>query len=180
MPKGLRTRIRFSTFWREKDLTELAAIWRMITEESPANMKEIRSLAFSGQHWMVSPSREIELVHALQQPLDAPVISQLLPDRDFGETIATINIQMKVHGESTEKAELQSRWTEKLDDGISVSIKDKQGRNSIADIRVNYQDDVITKGTVPQPAVLVRPNIQNLQAVPYKKFKLQTQAEFRC
>jgi hypothetical protein len=178
MPKGLRTRIRFSTFWREKDLTELAAIWRMITEDSPANMKEIRDLAFSGQHWMVSPSREIELVHALQQPLDAPVISHLLPDRDFGETIAAINIQMKVHGESTEKAELQSRWTEKLDDGISVSIKDKQARNSIADIRVNYQDDVITKGTVPQPAVLVRPQIRNLQTVPYKKFKLQSQAEF--
>ena len=178
MPKGLRTRIRFSTFWREKDLTGLAAIWRMITEESPANMKEVRSLAFSGQHWMVSPSREIELVHALQQPLDAPVINQLLPDRDFGETIAAIHIQLNVHGESTEKVELQSRWTEKLDDGISVSIKDKEGRNSIADIRVNYQDDVITKGTVPQPAVLVRPNIQNLQAIPYKKFKLQTQSEF--
>ncbi len=178
MPKGLRTRIRFSTFWREKDLTELAAIWRMITEDSPANIKEIRDLAFSGQHWMVSPSREIELVHALQQPLDAPVITHLLPDRDFGETIAAINIQMKIHGESTEKAELQSRWTEKLDDGISVAIKDKQGRNSIADIRVNYQDDVITKGTVPQPAVLARPQIQNLQAVPYKKFNLQSKAEF--
>ncbi len=178
MTKGLRTRIRFSTFWREKDLTELSALWRMILEDSPGNMKEIKDLAFSGQHWMVSPSREIELVHALQQPLDAPLIRYLLPDRDFGETTAAINIQMDVHGESTEKVELQSRWTEKLDDGISVNIKDKQGRNSIADIQVNYQDDVITKGTVPQPAAIVRPQIQNLQAVPYKKFNMRTQAEF--
>lgn len=178
MPKGHRTRIRFSTFWREKDLTELSALWQMIRDESPGNMKEIRELAFSGQHWMVSPSREIELVHALQQPLDAPVIRHLIPDRDFGETTAAINLQMDVHGESTEKVELQSRWTEKLDDGISVSIKEKQGRNSIADIRVNYPDDVITRGTVPQPEALVRPQIQNLQAIPYKKFNLRSQAEF--
>ena len=178
MPKGLRTRIRFSTFWREQDLKELSALWRMIVEDSPGNMKEIRDLAFSGRHWMVSPSREIELVHALQQPLDAPVIRHLLPDRDFGETTAAINIQMGVHGESTEKVELQSRWTEKLDDGISVSIKEKQGRNSISEIVVNYQDDVITKGTVPTPEAVVRPQIQNLQALPYKKLKMRTRAEF--
>ena len=180
MPKGLRTRIRFSTFWREKDLEELSAVWKMVKDESPGNLQELKELAFSGQHWMVSPSREMELVHALQQPLEAPVIQNLLPDRDFSQTFADINIRLKVHGESTEKVELQSRWTEQLDDGISVTIKEKQGRNSISDIIVNYNDDVITKGTIPNPEILVRPQIENLQVAPIKKFQLRNQAEFEA
>lgn len=180
MPKGLRTKIRFSTFWRESDLKELAAIWQLVKDESPGNLSELTDLAFTGQHWMVSPSREMELVHALQQPLEEPVIEQLLPDRDFNDTFANINIRYKVHGESTEKVELQSRWTEPMDDGISVTIKEKQGRNSIADIVVNYQDDVITKGTIPQPAVLIQPQIQNLQIMPIKKFQMRTPVEFEA
>lgn len=178
MPKGLRKRLRFSTFWREQDLNELSAIWQMIKEDSPGNLNNLKELAFSGRHWMVSPSRELELVHAVQQPLEAPVIQHLLPDRDFKETTVAVNIQMKIHGESTEKVELQARWTEQQDDGISVTIKEKQGRNSIADIQVNYQDDVMTKGTVPKPEVLVRPQVQNLQVMPFKKFQMRTQAEF--
>ena len=178
MPKGLRTRIRFSTFWRENDLKELSAIWQMVKEESPGNISELKDLAFSGQHWMVSPSREMELVHAVQQPLEEPVIQQLLPNRDFKQTYADINIQFKVHGESTEKVELQSRWTEPFDDGISVTIKEKQGRNSIPDVYVNYQDDIITKGTIPKPEVLVKPQVQNLKVMPIKRFQLRNQQEF--
>ena len=178
MPKGLRTRIKFSTFWREQDLKELSAIWQLVKNDNPGNLSELKDLAFNGQHWMVSPSREMELVHALQQPLEEPVIQHLLPDRNFDDTTADINIQLKVHGESTEKVELQARWTEQLDDGISVTIKEKQGRNSISDILVNYQDDVITKGTIPNPEVLVRPQVQNLKVVPIKKFQPRTPVEF--
>ncbi len=178
LPKGLRTRIKFSTFWREKDLKQLSAIWQLVKKDNPGNMSELEKLAFSGQHWMVSPSREMELVHALQQPLEEPVIQTLLPDRDFSDTTADINLKFKVHGESTEKVELQARWTEQLDDGISVKIKERQGSNSIPDVVVNYQDDVITKGTIPAPEVLVKPKIQNLQVMPIKKFERRTQVEF--
>ncbi len=178
MPKGIRTRIRFSTFWREDDLKQLSAIWQMVKDDSPKNYTELENLAFSGQHWMVSPSREMELVHALQQPLEEPVIQDLLPNRDFADTTADINIKFKIHGESTEKVELQSRWTEPLDDGISVKIKEREGSNSIPDIGVNYHDEVITKGTIPEPEVLVKPQIQNLEVAPIKKFEMRTQTEF--
>jgi hypothetical protein len=178
MPKGLRTRIRFSTFWREQDLKELSAIWQLVKEGDKGKLSELNDLAFTGQHWMVSPSREMELVHALQQPLEEPIIQHLLPNRDFSETFADINIQFKVHGESTEKVELQARWTEQLDDGISVTIKEKGGRNSIPDVVVNYHDDVITKGTIPKPEILMRPQVQNLKVVPIKKFQMRSQVEF--
>jgi hypothetical protein len=180
LPKGIRTRIRFSTFWREQDLKDLSAIWQMIKNEAEGDLKEARELAFSGQHWMVSPSREIELVHALQQPLDAPVMEDLLPNRQFAQTHADINIRFDIHGESTEKVEVQARWKEKWDDGISVSIKEKQGRNSIPDLLINYHDDVVTRGTIPEPEQLKLAPVDNIKQPQMKRFNMRSQGAFEA
>lgn len=180
LPKGIRTRIKFSTFWREEDLKQLSAIWEMMKNDNPGNIAELDKLATAGQHWMVSPSREMELVHAVQQPVDPPVIQKLIPDRDFNTTFALINTRFDIHGESTEKVEFQAKWTEPMDDGISVTIKEKQGRNSIPDITINYHDDIVTKGTIPKPVELVKPSIENLQVTPILRFKPRTFQQFEA
>lgn len=182
LPKGLRTRIKFSTFWREQDFKQLSAIWQMIKEENPGNLAELDKLARAGQHWMLSPSREMELVHAVLQPVEAPEIKALLPDRDFGQTFVKINTRFKVHGESTEKAEFQARWTEPVDDAISVKIGEQQGRNAIPDIDIQYPDEVITRGTIPEPKQ-IPPHFQlkgplKLQAIPVQQFQPRTKVEF--
>lgn len=179
LPKGIKTRIRFSTFWREEDMKKLSAVWEMVKNDKPANAAELEKLAISGQHWMISPSSELELVHAVQQPVDAPVIEKLIPDRDFNATFALINTKFDVHGESTEKIEFQAKWTDPLDDGISVTIKEKQGRNSISDIAINYHDDKVTKGTVPEPERLQVAPVENLQVKPIMRFQPRTEQEFR-
>ena len=178
LPKGIRTRIKFSTFWREEDLKQLSAIWEMVKNENPGNYNELEKMATTGQHWMVSPSREFELVHAVQQPVDAPILNELIPDRNYNTTFALINTQFDIHGESTEKVEFQAKWTEPLDDGISVKIKEKQGRNSIPDISINYHDDVVTKGTIPKPEEIIEPAIENLQVRPIMRFKPRTKQQF--
>lgn len=180
LPKGIRTKIKFSTFWREDDLKQLSAIWEMVKNDNPGNINEIDKLAVSGQHWMISPSREMELVHAVQQPVDAPVIEELIPDRDYGTTFALINTRFDIHGESTEKVEFQAKWTEPFDDGISVKIKEKNGRNSIPDIHINYHDDVVTKGTIPAPAQIEKVPVQNLKVQPILRIQPQTQQRFEA
>jgi len=180
LPKGIRTQIKFSTFWREEDLKQLSAIWEMVLTENPQNYNELEKLATTGQHWMVSPSREFELVHAVQQPVDAPIIEELIPDRDFKKTFALINTRFDIHGESTEKVEFQAKWTEPHDDGISVKIKEKQRRNNISDININYHDDVVTKGTIPDPEEVEKPPIENLQVKPILRFKPQTAQKFEA
>ncbi len=180
LPKGQRTRIKFSTFWREEDMKQLSATWAMVKSENPGNLNELQRLAFSGQHWMVSPSREFELVHALQQPLDAPVIKDLIPDRDYNTTFALINTRFDIHGQSTEKVQFQAKWSEPLDDGISVEIKEKQGRNQIPEINLNYNDDVLTKGTIPEPKEIKTPVIENLQVKPIYKIKPLTTVQFQA
>nr|WP_321406554.1 hypothetical protein [uncultured Carboxylicivirga sp.] len=180
LPKGIRTIIKFSTFWREEDLKQLSAIWQMIINDNPGNISELEKLAVSGQHWMVSPSREIELVHAVHQPVDAPIIEELIPDRDYNTTFALINTRFDIHGESTEKVEFQAKWTEPHDDGISIKIKEKTGRNSISDIHVNYHDDIITKGTVPEAEELKLAPVQNLKVQPIMRIKPQSQQRFEA
>jgi len=179
LPKGFRTRIKFSTFWREKDFKELSALWGLVKEKSPSNQAELEQLVRSGQHWMLSPSREMEVVHAIQQPVIEPVIIALIPERNFGDTIASINTRFLVHGESTEKVEYQARWTESNDDGISLIIKQIQGTNSITDITVNYLDDQITKGTIPTfPKLELQAN-PKLAFQPHPLLERRTPAEFK-
>jgi hypothetical protein len=179
LPKGIRTRIKFSTFWREKDFKQISAYWNMIKEQSPSNIAELERLIITGQHWMLSPSREFELVHATQQPVEEPVLKALIPSRDFDDTTAELNVRLQVHGESTEKVEIQSKWTEQLDDGISVSIKENQGRNSVSDIHINYNDDVVTRGTIPEiPKIELKEN-PRLMFQPHSELKMRTKNEFR-
>lgn len=150
LPKGQRIKLKVSTFWREKDLKELSAIWGLIREGTASNIAEIEAEALSGRHWMVSPSRTMELVHAVQQPVEAPVLEKILPEREYGDTSANINARFKVHGESTDFAEIQAQWTEKADDGISVGIRDKNFRYTIPDIDIYYHDKTVTIGNIPE------------------------------
>jgi hypothetical protein len=184
LPKGHRTKIKYSTFWREEDFKELSAIWEMITEKNPSNMSEIEKLAKAGQHWMMSPPRELELVHAVQQPVEQPEIETIYPTREFGETLAEIHTKFKVHGESTEKVMLQAKWIEPIDDGISLEINEEQpGRNFIPEIPVQYKDDQLSFGTVPNKNTVPVHNqlktIDKIKAIPVQKRVIKTETEFK-
>ena len=179
LPKGYRTRLKFSTFWREKDFKELSGLWGMMKEKSPSNLSELEQLVGLGQHWMLTPSREMELIHAVQQPVAEPVIQALIPERDYGDTSANINTRFSVHGESTGKVEYQAKWSEFYDDGISLTIKQIQGTNSIPDITVSYVDDLITKGTIPTfPKLEIQEN-PKLVFQPHRQFQRRSLTEFK-
>ena len=107
------------------------------------------------------------------------LIQALIPERNYGDTIANINTRFLVHGESTEKVEYQTRWTESNDDGISLTIKQTQGTNSITDITVNYLDDLITKGTIPTfPKLDLQAN-PKLVFQPHPKLERRTTVDFK-
>jgi len=180
LPKGYRTKIKFSTFWREQDLNNLSAIWKLVKNENPSNLAELTKLANSGQHMMVSPSREIELVHAVQQPVDKPIIKAILANREkYNDTTVTIHTRFDIHGESTEKVTFHAKWVDPIDDNISVIIKEKPGSNTIDSIPIHYHDDVITKGTIPEKTAVVNANIHLLELKPKTKLVKQTKGKFK-
>lgn len=157
LPKGERIKLRYSSFWRKKDVEELSGIWNLILNAREKNLDSLKELAFTGRHWMISPFRELELVHATQQPVDQPVIDDIVPDRDYDTTFSYINTAFTLHGFSTQKVDFQAKWKEDIDDlnELNPSVRDFTGM--ISDVRINYHEKEITKGAIPEEGVVPAP-----------------------
>ncbi|TAJ73240.1 MAG: hypothetical protein EPO51_06285 [Phenylobacterium sp.] len=117
-----RARLRISCLIGDRDL-DLLAVWRLIEAKGlPATQLErLRKRAVRGQHWMMTPWREIDLVHAVQKPLIMTVMEGLggngLPNasRSLGRTPAHISFSTPLHAKSTARLDLFGRWQEPRD-----------------------------------------------------------------
>ncbi len=147
LPKGHRAKLRYSSFWREEDLSQLSGIWGHLSKER--NFGAIRSHLNEGKHWMTSPSRELELVHALQQPFAEPVLQDLAPERGYDDTPAWVKMKIKVHGQSTEKVELEATWKDLDDDPLKPVPVEVPARKLLGPIAVRYNESMKYIGYTP-------------------------------
>jgi len=70
-----------------------------------------------GQNWMLSPKQDLTFIHAVDQPMIAPLFTgRAHMERKPGETHATLVDWMQVHGKSTVKVDIDAEWTENVDD----------------------------------------------------------------
>jgi hypothetical protein len=76
-------------------------------------------LAAAGQHWMFTPRQELTLVHAVQQPLNAPVLDLTLvaTSRAPGATAEHLVGVIALDENSTGRVDLVAEWTEVTDAG---------------------------------------------------------------
>jgi hypothetical protein len=72
LPKGIRARVRLS-MRLPAEARALMGLWHWLT---PAQQKKIEKLVDTGQHWMFTPFRTLEVVHAVQRPLIAPDVAR--------------------------------------------------------------------------------------------------------
>ena len=119
LPKARIARVRVSSlFGGQLDLMGLYR-WLHETAErgdvSPDRMAEIERGIVESRHWMFTPFRDLTLVHAVQQPLDAPA-PEVEAERSIGETHADLRGQMRLHAPSTAKVDLLAQWSEPRDD----------------------------------------------------------------
>ena len=92
---------------------------------------------------MFSPWRTLTFVHAIQQPATQiatstkklPVINELSSSKNFGDTFASININLEVHGASTGVVDIEADWVDWVDDGFSVN---KEGCSKISHMAKVY------------------------------------------
>jgi hypothetical protein len=119
LPKARVATVRLSSVIRGDDL-DLMAMWRWILDEAfdAEDVARLRALAESGGHWMITPFRELTLVHAVLQPLAAPVVQRLSPTRLLGATYASLDGEVDVHGASTGKVDLLATWSEPTGHGF--------------------------------------------------------------
>jgi hypothetical protein len=122
LPKAEVAKFELSSYLGDGQLgsrnQSLLGVWDWVQQANPSNLMEIRTAVVQGRFWMVTPSRELLLVHAVQQPLIAPLFHHLSPNRHTGETFAYIvdDQAMPIDGKSTLKVDIAANWQEMIDD----------------------------------------------------------------
>jgi hypothetical protein len=122
MHKGERARVRVSCIMPTTQILSMA-VAAMIAEQnlSQADQLKIGTLIASGQHWMFTPWRTIELVHAVQKPLITPAVKQPITiDRQLGWGHAVPTMVLALNSKSTAKIDVNARWVEPNDDPTAL------------------------------------------------------------
>ncbi|MEP6763551.1 MAG: hypothetical protein ABJB66_04525 [Gemmatimonadaceae bacterium] len=114
IPKAVRATLRLSARMDEATL-KLMGVWNWIPEKDRTAALE-RS-AKSGALWPLTPWREIEIVHAVQKPLLAPDIKEMVLDRSNGVTWVRPGVEAVCHCASTEHVDLCATWHDPADKG---------------------------------------------------------------
>jgi hypothetical protein len=114
LPKGIIVRLNYSCFWRRDDIANSAGMMKTLKLTSLSG--DTGDKITTGRHWMFSPFKELVLVHAVQQPVTAPKITELLPERDYGDNTALLHTAFTMHSQSTEKVIIECDWMEPVDD----------------------------------------------------------------
>lgn len=143
VPKGVVVRARLSCGVDDSDLAKLA-IWRWMTAELDAEAIEERlELAQLGRLWPLSPYQDIELVHALQWPLQAPEVLDHDVQRSFDDTFADVRPRLVWHVPSTGRIDARATWTEHLDlgrgDGRAAPDPSEEQREALLEVTTRRQ-----------------------------------------
>jgi len=160
LPKAIRATLRLSCQLAGSSV-ELMGIWNWIpTASRPALLKN----AQQGQHWMLTPWRNVELVHAVQRPLIAPEM-KLVVNRAFGATRAIPRFTATCSIKSTARIDLEATWHEpdgdssgplgadrlRSDHAFSVKITDPQ---FYATIDINPSGGAIAEHDILAPDLI--------------------------
>lgn len=116
LPKGRRVTLRLSSVLDPGDLSQLGLVRWLQDAGSlgPATAETIQS----GRHWMFTPSRSLELVHAVRRPMASPdFLAGPEVARQRARTDVEIAGQVRIDEPSTQRVELLASWTEPIDDG---------------------------------------------------------------
>jgi hypothetical protein len=126
LPPAEVARVRMSCYPDQGELEGQSGIWRWVMEkfspgdpETPAtgnpSYDQLVKQAVAGQHWMVTPYREILLIHAVQQPLVPPHFNTMGVSRAPGATWADVRYATPMDGKSTQKFDVHGKWTQWID-----------------------------------------------------------------
>jgi len=114
LAKAQVARVRYGCYMDKNDLAVMG-IWKWLRGSSIKG--KLEKYALSGSHWMLTPYRELVLVHAVQQPLCEPTIPVLNAiKKKIGDTFANIEGEFHLSVKSTNKIDLLANWTEPVDD----------------------------------------------------------------
>jgi len=154
VPKGWIVRLAYSSYAKEKEFIDSFGILNWMREGEKRTL--MRDLALFGANWLLTPFRDLTLVHATQQPVYEPVFKDnpLVFDREPGshDLKFPVNTNIHLHGPSTGKFEVEAEWTEWVDDLTKDGPELKTFKGQLGEIRLaeNHRDDFTLKEAVDE------------------------------
>ena len=169
LPKAARVTLRLSVQPNPKAL-DVMGVWSWL---SPAQRAKdvmfggrpmpLQELVRLGQHWMLTPWRNVELVHAVQRPLIIPEFKRLDITRAFNDTFAIPRFISTCSVPSTDRLDLRAAWNEphdnvaedkledvpRLDTAFAVKITDDQSYGDMHEYTVTGPNEVEVNGDRP-------------------------------
>jgi hypothetical protein len=118
LPKATRAKVRLSMRLSRESLAKMG-VWNWI----PSPDDKLKRMALEGQHWMLTPCRTLEVVHAVQKPLIAPEMSKLTVQRGYSRTAALPAFVATCSIKSTDRLDLLCEWDEPKDEPAGESEK---------------------------------------------------------
>ncbi len=114
VPQAELVRVRVSSGIKPDDLA-IQGGWSLLKNLLPASAA---AQALLGRMWMVTPSLELVLVHAVEKPLLPPVVDvpQSGMARNSGENFCALTGAIDNHARSTGRLDIEATWTEQVDD----------------------------------------------------------------
>jgi hypothetical protein len=103
--------------------------------------------------WMITPAREMRLVHAVQRPLAPPRLSNLVTQRGVGDTDIDLRAAIHSHAKSTGRVELIANWTDPVDIPGSERVEEVTTSAIPAAFDLQRDDDTITVGGPALPTL---------------------------
>jgi hypothetical protein len=142
LPPATILRLRLSSLIRQADLQNMA-IWNLL---SAADQTRLLQGALDGQHWLISPWREIVATHAVNKPLAAATFTALTvsPDRQLGETFAVFQGTIQNHSHSTGQLDMQASWSDRVDRLTDPAPTDEPHSGKVKSFRPAYDDSSFT------------------------------------
>lgn len=152
LAKGERVRLRLNSAFNSDD-KDLLALWAWMSAgldtEAPALLAFLAALVDGARHYMITPFRELLLIHATKQPLQDPAFLGLdHQPRLAGSTFAELfcNPGLMVHAPTTASVYIRARWNERVD------VLEEPGPRTINDVRADvFEVPVRYLGNTKQP-----------------------------
>ena len=133
-PEGTITTLRYSTLPEPV----FAGTMRFARDLTGA----LQGLALRGQHWMLTPWREITLVHAVEQPMKAPELYKLTADKALAQTYASLRGAVVTHSNSTGEIDVWARWTDPVDNLGKAGPTDEDHDGYVFNRKIGYAETV--------------------------------------
>lgn len=97
----------------DPNTNHIFAVWESLTDAERAARAPA---ATSGQMWMLTPKREVKVVHAVERPIAAPQVDNLVAlPRALGQTFQELQGRIVNHSRSSGSVEVRAQWTEEVD-----------------------------------------------------------------